>query len=71
MGGQVGFASIGSVYQLLDKHSAERLSEDFPPDCSKVHLRVLVDAEVKAVLLSALMDATQGQAIVNELREVN
>jgi Domain of unknown function (DUF1949) len=64
--GQVGFDSIGVVYQQLDKHSAERRSEDFPEDSGRVRLRVVIEEDAKAALCSALMDATQGQVILKD-----
>lgn len=61
---QVTMDSIGSVYQVLEKHAVDRLSEDFDPEGVKVTVRFVVDETLSTSVGSALMNATNGKASV-------
>jgi hypothetical protein len=62
----VGFESIGALYQALDKHGAERLSEEFLASAGKVQLQFLIEADSRADLQAAVFDATRGQGALIE-----
>ncbi len=63
---QVGFESIGAVYQALDKHVAQRLSEEFLPSAGKLQLQFLIEADARTGLQAAVFDATRGQGALIE-----
>ena len=65
---QVSFQDIGAVYQLLDQHHAERLSEDFGDGGdAKVALRVRVEASQAESLQLAATNASSGRVTATVL----
>jgi len=56
------------VYQLLDQHCAERLSEDYGDGGdAKVVLRVRVDASLAETLQLAAANSSSGRVTATEL----
>ena len=62
----MGYPLLGPVYHLLEQHSVQRIDEAHLPDASVIlYLRLAADKQEG--LHRALLDATSGQVVLEEI----
>jgi uncharacterized YigZ family protein len=59
------FDAAGAVYQLIDRHGAVRLSEDFR--AAGVLIGIEIDDRAAAAFRSAVLDATRGRGVLTAI----